>query len=74
MACGAEVAADRKMLPEVIPEKDCVEGDADKRRNRSPFNTDDWNEQYIEGNVEECGRAACIEGLAGMVNGAEQWR
>ena len=71
VACGAEVAADRKMLPEVIPEKDCVEGDADKRRNRSPFNTDDWDEQYIEGNVEECGRAACIEGLAGMVNGDE---
>ena len=71
MTCGAEIAADSKMLAQVVSEKDCVEGDADKRRNRSPFNTDDWNEQYIEGNVEEGGRAACIEGLAGMVNGAE---
>ena len=71
VACGAEIAADRKMLPEVIPEKDSVEGDADKRRNRGPFNTDDWDEQHIEGNVEEGGRTACIEGLAGMVNGTE---
>ena len=71
MACGAEIAADRKMLPEVIPEKDCVEGDADKGCNRGPFNTDDWDEQHIEDNVEEGRRTACIEGLTGMVNGAE---
>ena len=47
VTCGAEIAADSKMLAQVVSEKDCVEGDADKRRNRSPFNTDDWNEQYI---------------------------